>query len=537
MTLHRFWTCTFLSLIFVAQHPSSGLAEDRSPTTLLRVASSYAARLNDSNGKHLVLLGILSNQEKIGDVAGAKKTAELESHPVNRDIARITVVAIQARKGDIEGATQTLARISEKIARANAQAPIAAAYAAAGDIPKALQLARLIPDNYYAHGDAFFRVAEIQAEAGDVSGALHTVADKWHLNPYRLIPIIQAQLAAGSIDQATQLTKLTDDQYLKSYILWAVANQVKDRKRQIDIAATIPVEGIKALAYKEIAESQLAEGDMKGCLSSLKVATEAAPATYNNFARADIQWRIATTFAQAHDIVQARKVAMIIEKEGHRNNALREIINIQAKEKDYEGALQTALLGTGEDSLTDYALGRIAERQVLVDPLERVMDTISKMRSDESRSIAYASVAAAAGEAGQITAALRLVQVHRLAIADALKFAETPESSEQLRDGEDRARKLFYDVHFFNSAVAYTLGKIALSRANHGELQEALGFALLIPEADNESGRTLGWIAFNQVKGGDVEGAFRWITAAQLPSQKAFALSGVAGALILKEKK
>jgi hypothetical protein len=38
-------------------------------------------------------------------------------------------------------------------------------------------------------------------------------------------------------------------------------------------------------------------------------------------------------------------------------------------------------------------------------------------------------------------------------------------------------------------------------------------------------------------KGGDVDGALRWITAAQLPSQKAFALSGVAGALLQKEKK
>jgi hypothetical protein len=85
--------------------------------------------------------------------------------------------------------------------------------------------------------------------------------------------------------------------------------------------------------------------------------------------------------------------------------------------------------------------------------------------------------------------------------------------------------------------VAYTLSKIALSRARDGALQEALGYALLIPEADSESGRTFEWLSFNQAKDGDVDGAFRWITAAQLPFQKAFALSGVASALIKKERK
>jgi hypothetical protein len=448
----------------------------------------------------------------------------------------VTVVTIQAGNGNITGATQTLARISDERVRPNALAPIAVAHAAAGDMPKALQLAGEIPDSTYAHGDAFFRIAEIQATAGDVPGALHTVADKWSLNPYRLRPIIQAQLAAGSIDQAVQLTKLTDDQYLKSYLLWAVAAQVKDRKHQLDIAATIPVEGVKAYAYQEIADSQLAEGDVQGCLKSLTVATEAAPAIKNNFARAPLQWGIATIFARAHDIAQARAVAMTIELEGHRNNALRDIIVIQAKDQDYDGALQTALLGTGEDSLTDYALTVIADRQVVVESLDNAMDTIAKIKSDESRNAAFGSAAAAAGEAGQITAALRLIQVQRQGVAEALRFVETPGALEQLRQGDDRAQKLFSDVHSFQSALAGTLNEIALSRAGNGALQEALGYALLIPEADSESGRTFESLAFNQAKRGDVDGALRWITAAHLPSQKAFALSGVAGAVMLKEK-
>ena len=537
MTHRWLVTCTFFTLVIVAQHPSSGSAEDRSPTGLLREASSNAARIDDDTVKQSAVRTILYSQQKVGDEAGAIKTAELEPLPLNRDNAWVTVVAIQASKGNITGATQTLARIADERVRPNAPAPIAVAHAAAGDIPKALQLAGQIPDNFYAHGDTFLRIAAIQAAAGDVPGALRTVADKWPMNPYGLIPIIQAQLAAGSIDQATQLTKVTDDQYLKSYLLWAVATQVKDRTRQLDIAASIPVKGVKALAYKDIAESQLAGGDVHGCLSSLTVATEAVPATINNFARADLQWRIATTFARAGDIARARTVAMTIEKEGHRNNALGDIITIQAEGQDYDGALQTALLGTGEDSLTDSALSVIAKRQVVAGLLDKAMGTIAKMKSDESKNTTLASLAEAAGEAGQITAALRLIQVQRQRIAEALRFVETPGAFEQLRQGDDRAQKLFSDVNSFQFGLAGTLNKIALSRARDGALQEALGYALLIPETDSESGRTFGSLAFNQAKGGDVDGALRWITAAHLPSQKAFALSGVASALIQKEKK
>ncbi len=528
-------TCTFQVLVLVDQHPSSGLAEDRSPTGFLREASTYAARMDANEGRDFALLLILHKQQKAGDEAGAIKTAERESIPGNRTIAWAIVVAIQASKGNITGAKESLARISEDRARANSLAPIAVAYAAKGDIPQALKIARQIPDDNYAHGDAFLRIAEIQAKAGDVAGALHTVKDKWGLNPYLLIPIVQAQLATRPIDEAIQLAKLTDDLYLKSYVLWAVAMQVKDRKRQLEIAATIPIESVKALAYKDIAELQLTDGDVQGCLSSLTVAAEAVPATYNNFARADLQWRIAATFARAHDIAQARRVALTIEKEGHRNSALKDIIEVQAKEQDFDAALQTALLGTGEESLTDYALSRIAARQVAVEMLDKAIETIAKIKSDESRRVALASVAETAGEAGQIAAALTLVQVHRLEIAESLRIVETPRASEQLSD--DQARKVSNDVSLFQRALAGALGKIALSRANHGALQEALGYALLIPRTDSESGRTFEWLAFNQAKGGDADGALRWITAAQLPYQKAFALSGVASALMLKDKK
>lgn len=529
--------CIALVLTWMFSTPSIGFTEDRSPLALLRKASNHAVCIGDDNVKHNALQGIISAQQKIGDEAGAIQTAQLEPLPGNRDNARTIVVAIQSNRGNIIGAVATRAGISEHIAHANASSHIAVAYAAAGDIPKALQLAAEIPDNYAARGDAFYRIAEIQAKGGDMPGALQTVKDEWHTNPYRLIPLIQMQLAAGSWDQAIQLTKLTEDQNLRSYLLWAVARNGKASAHQLNVATTIPVRGVKALTYKDIAEAQLADGDVQGCLNNLTVATQEATATYNNFARADLQWRIASLYARAHDIEQARRVAMTIEKEGHRNNALRDIIEIQAKEHDDKGALETASLGTGEDSLIDYALSRIAEQQVLAEEFRKAMDTIGKIKSDETRILTLASAAEAAAEAGQIATALTLVEKHRQVVSEAVRFVEKPGLLERLRHDDERTRKLSYAAHFFQRAMTTTLGTIARSRADNGALQEALGYALLIPEAENESGRTLGWIAFNQAKAGNVDGALKWIALAQVPSHKTFGLLGVANALILKEKK
>lgn len=360
MTLRMFviWSSLILNLLTLS--PSRVCAANSPPITLLREATTQAAYLEDYESRRSVILSIMNAQLTLGDEVGAAITAELESIPPNRDYLLVSVVAMQADKGDIIGAERTLAGITQTLARANAVAFIAPAYAARGNILKALQLAEEIPDNYAAHVDVMSRIAAEQAKAGDVRGALHTVRQTWQRHPYALIPIIQSQMRAEFFHPASEFRDLTDDPYLRSYLLWAFSRNAKERHQRIDIAARIPQGHAKALAFKEIAESQLTEGDLVGCLSSLGTATEAAKATLNRYTRADIQWRIAVLFARARDILQARTVAMGIEEAGHREAAVREIVEIQARNQDYEGALQTALLGTGDESSTDYALSRIA---------------------------------------------------------------------------------------------------------------------------------------------------------------------------------
>ena len=101
MTSHRLVICRILAVGLATQYPCNGLAEDRSPTGLLREASINAARIDDENVRHSALLGILTAQQRVGDEVGAMETAELESLPGNRDNAWASVVAIQASKGNI----------------------------------------------------------------------------------------------------------------------------------------------------------------------------------------------------------------------------------------------------------------------------------------------------------------------------------------------------------------------------------------------------------------------------------------------------
>ena len=363
VTFRRFEILALLALVLalIGQHPAGVFAEDRSSTILLRHASSNATHIDNSTTKHSALLEIITAQRKVGDVHGAIQTAAEEPLAGDRDWAWGTVVAIQAQKGDITGATQTLSRISTKLAKANAIVPIAVAYAAMGDIAKALQLAAEIPNDFFAYGDAFLRIATIQAAAGDMQGAMRTVIDTWHYNPYVLSPILEPKLAAGDIDGAVKIANLSQDIYLRSYLLLAVTNHIKDGQRRLDIAATIPTGHAKALAYQRIAEVQRIAGDVPGCLSSLQHAVEAVASIHNIWAKANIQWQIAKTFAEARDVKNARTVAMAIEQDSHRKFALQDIIAIQARGMDYTGALDTASLGREEDFLTDYAFSRVAE--------------------------------------------------------------------------------------------------------------------------------------------------------------------------------
>jgi hypothetical protein len=171
------------------------------------------------------------------------------------------------------------------------------------------------------------------------------------------------------------------------------------------------------------------------------------------------------------------------------------------------------------------------------DTLDTALETIAKIRVPESREEALDSASVACAKAGHIPEALRLVGLYRQGVEEALAYVDSAEALERFHQGDERASKSFQDMSLFQLRLSWSLKEIALSRTRNENLQEALGYVLLIPHDDSDRFQCLESIAFLQATSGDTDGALRWIMATQIPSVKSFALLGVAKALIEMEKK
>jgi tetratricopeptide (TPR) repeat protein len=475
-----------------------------SPRKLLQEASDVAVTIQEPFSKSGVLGAIATAQLRAGDMAGALKNALAMTY--NRPNTLVSVVTAQAKMGDIEEANRTLSLIDEEIARSNALGRIAVAYAKAGNTQKALQLLAQIPDNHGAHVVALVDIAIIQAAGGDTEGALRTLAREWGANPYGIWQILEPQLAAGDIEGALRIVNSIQDEHFRSYMLWGVTTRVKDLNRKLEIAASIPNGHARADALNWITVEQLAAGDLQGARSSLHRAIEAVPSIHNIWAKADVQWRIAKTMAEANDVPGARKIAKAIEQNGHREMALRDIITVQAKAKDYSGAAETAVQEDGDPSLNDFALRTIARTQATSDGIARALETLEKIHNEKDQGNALAFIAVDAAEAGNIADALQL--------------------SGLLRQRMETAAEAMLSLRSDDIFMA-----IAKSRAKSGMIQEALGFTTFI-RVPYYRERTIEAIAHSQVTAGDDRAALEWIARSQVPSERAMALVGAAYGLM-----
>lgn len=489
----------------MSQECLSAEATTLSPQMLLQEASNIALTIQEPFSKSDILRSIAIAQLQAGDVEGALKNALAMTN--NRPNTLVSVVAAQAKMGDIEKANRTLSLIDEDIARANALRPIAVAYAKTGDIQKAMELVAQLPDNYAAHVVTLVDIAILQAAGGNTEGALKTLARKWWANPYGIWQILEPKLAAGDIDAALQIAQSIPDEDFRSYMLWGVATRVKDFNRKLEVAASIPNGHARADSLTWIAAEQLAVGDLQGARHTLLRAIEAIPSIENIWAKADVQWRIARTMAEANDVPGARKIARSIDPKGHREMALQDIITVQAKAKDYSGALETAALEDGDTSLTDFALLSIARTQATSnDGIARALETLGKIHNEEHQGNALAFIGIDAVEAGNTADALQLSGLLRQRIENA------PETILSLRSD---------DIFM----------AIAKSRAKSGIIQEALGFTTFIRFPFNRQ-ETIEAIAHGQVAAGDDKAALEWIARSQVPSERAIALVGAAYGLM-----
>ncbi|MBX6313315.1 MAG: hypothetical protein IRY99_10440 [Isosphaeraceae bacterium] len=170
--------------------------------------------------------------------------------------------------------------IEEPAARAAMLTEIAAALARAGHTAEALRTAERIAI-LSEREPALLRIALIQAEAGDISGALQTVArtSEDSYSNQHLVPWVQAR--AGDLDGARRMAVgigLVPER-ARAWEGIAMAQLVSgDTQGALETAGAVSEAGIKLTLLTRIAEAQIQAGDLPGARATLRAAAPGAKA-------------------------------------------------------------------------------------------------------------------------------------------------------------------------------------------------------------------------------------------------------------------
>jgi hypothetical protein len=201
----------------------------------------------ESNGRNNGILyerlrGVLDAQREIGDVAGAKATADfIKESRFERTLALASLSRAQAKSNDIAAARASL-RAALQLARE------------VGPIPN------LINDNPAANADRVFReVALAQADTDDVPGALETIrsrgSDNWKSDALAGVVDIQVRLGEfrGAVVTASAIP-LPDIAGEARYSIAARQARERDAAAALEWASHLESPDQKAFALVGIAD-------------------------------------------------------------------------------------------------------------------------------------------------------------------------------------------------------------------------------------------------------------------------------------------
>ena len=287
--------------------------------------------------------------------------------------------------------------------------------AQAGDIAGALRTAGLI-DGTFSRNRALGSIVEAQAQAGDIAGALRTAGRNddasWRAGALRRIAKAQAQ--AEDIAGALRTAGRIDEAYSRAGALGDIAEAQTQAGARVTFADAVQAAGRvddtfwRGLALRGVAEAQARAGDIAGALRTA--------GRIDDVSRGFALGGIAEAQAQAGDIVGALRMAGRIDDASSRDGALDSIAEAQARAGDIAGALRTA--GRIDDVSRGFALGGIAEAQAQAGDIAGALRTVGRIDdalrglalggfADGLRGLALGGIAKAQAQAGDIAGALR----------------------------------------------------------------------------------------------------------------------------------
>lgn len=557
----RIGTAFFITTLFhVLGGTSAGeLPEPRPSAKLLAEARTIAASLTDPADRSSALESILLTQISL-DSAGARETLKLFSDLPNRSNHFASLASVYAKEGNIDEAERMYAEIrtedrssrQAKLAAANARGQVAVAYANAGKVEDAFRIVAQMRDQFREAppagiGTAVAAIAEAQAKHGDIPGAVRTAVTIASENPQCLMNIVGRRVRARDMAGALQIVSQLEEG-LQRYAEWGIvqAQTAQGQLTEAQLTASAIKPGhAKASALLELANHYTNTGAKSMASGLLQEAATAAASTVNDGARADVLWHIAAAMAETRETFIALQTAKSIEVDGPRRSAINDIATAQAKQGNVKGAFNTALLLKRENAVEhdadpgyESAVGDILAELTKSGRAKEARETVKNFEDLKSRQrLLYARIAEAQSDSGDLQGAkttLLLVetdQQRRTRKKELLRLTQIPQ--EYL--SEEDLRRL-QELRDMDGMAHRALAAIAKAQTRKGDLPGAAATAdgLTQPLHRSSLFREIGAI---QVQSGRQQQALGWARALSSPSDKTYALLGIAETLSTPKSK
>jgi len=526
--------------------------KSESPTALLLEARGTAASIDDRAERSAALDPIVVAQIAI-DPPEARETLKAFPKVPNKLNYFTALAQAYAATGNVAETERIYAEIvvedqssrPGKLAAANALGQVAIAYANKGNLDEAFRTLerlkeRTKQESFAIVGIVTAKLAEAQARHGDVTGAVKTALSIAGDNPYPLMTIIGDRVRHGKAQEAQGIIAGLDDG-AQRYALWGVMQAQMGQGRLIDAqvtASTIKPGHAKASALLELATYHREHGGQLLALTLLLEAESSARLTVNNWTRAEILWRIAVETTMAGDADHAIAIAKSIEQEGHHRSALYDIVKAQAKRGEFAGAFNTASLlkqpPSTDQKASDYdmAISEILVEMVKAGKGAEAKDTAARFQdADLRRSWLYSGIAMTYAELGNLKEA-------KAALAQAETETQRTARRKELRQLEDKLRfgpspadqTRFQELWKVDSDIQRGIEAIARAFARKGDLSGAMAVA----DELNQPAHRLHLIkdlSMLHTQAGREEHTLRWARNVSNPSERVFALVGIATGL------
>ena len=549
--------CPYVIVCFgllASEKPSHAAPQlkSESPTALLVEAREAAASIDDRAERSAALDPIVVGQIAI-DPGGARDT--LKAFPelpkkLNYFAGLAAAYAATANIAETERiyaeiVVEDQSSLYGKLAAANALGQLAIAYSNKGNLEEAFRTLERLKERTKQEppaivGTVTAHLAEAQAKHGDMTGAVHTAVSIAGENPRPLMKIVGDRVRRGKEQEARDIVAHLDDGSQR-YAEWGIMQAQIEQGRLIDaqVTATAIKPGhAKASALLELATYHRQHGGHPLALTLLEEAADSARSTVNDWSRADMLWHVATETAMAGDADRAIAIARSIEKEGHRRTALYDIATAQAKRREFASAFNTAVLlkeapSTDQRATSDYgmAISEILVEMVKAGKGAEAQDTAARFQeTNVTRSWLYSGITMAHADLGNVKAAKTTLALAETESQRRTRRKEMRQLKEKIPLAQNPAAEArLRELWEIDRDIQRGLEAIAKAFARKGDLVSAMALA---DELNNPASRLhlIQELSTLHVQAGAIERTLRWARGLSNPSEKVFALVGIATA-------